>query len=66
MNKMLQIWKFFITETNSHHTIQIFKSFFIFVQYVIKKNNTYFRINAQKHAKIMTFIMYSSTILCQK
>ena len=37
MNKMLQIWKFFITETNSHHTIQILKSFyFIFVQYVTK------------------------------
>ena len=27
MNKILKIWKLFLTETNSHHTVQIFKSF---------------------------------------
>ena len=30
MNKILQIWKLFFTETKSHHTVLIFKSFIYF------------------------------------
>ena len=35
MNKILQIWKLSITETDSHHTVLTFKSFI--EQYVMKK-----------------------------
>ena len=61
MNKILQIRKLFFTETNSRHAVQIFKSF-IYRVICHKTNITYFRIHAQTHAQIMTFIMSSSAI----
>ena len=45
-------------------SVQIFK-FFIYI-ICPETNITYFRIYAQNHTKIMTFIMYSSAISSQK
>ena len=57
MNKIQQIWKVFFTETNLHHSVQIFKSFIFVKKY--EKNITYFCIHSQNNGKFMTFIMYS-------
>ena len=55
MNKIRQIWKVFFTETNSHNTVQIFKSL-IFLQLCHDKNITYFCFHSQNNGKIMTLL----------
>ena len=50
MNNLLQ--NLFFTETNSHHTVQIFRSFICY-----ETNITYFRIHPQFRAKKYLFQM---------